>query len=309
MKAWKRWRRALGLEPAVFRLQYWAFRSAATAVRALGPEHGMRLLRGLGGLACSLDRRHRRIGEENLRAAYHDTLSPSGRRRIVRGVYRHFAGVIADLLFADRHFTLDTFDRIARFEGMDRIERALARGKGLILVGAHLGNWEIGGLAMTLLDYPLVSVARPQDNPLLDEYLNRVRRSQGQEILEKRGAVRGVLEALRSNKMLAVLIDQDARDEGMFVDFFGRPASTIPTAATLAIRTGAAVIPFNPYRLGDTYRYSIEFGEPIVADPAADRDSETRRILVEATRQIEVYVRRHPDQWLWIHRRWKTQPA
>lgn len=309
MKAWKRWRRAIGLEPAVFRLQYGAFRFAATAIRSLGPENGMRLLRGLGSLACLLDRRHRAIGEANLKAAYGDALSPAARTRIIRGVYRHFAGVIADLLFADRHFTLDTFDRIARFEGMDRIERALARGKGLIMVGAHLGNWEIGGIAMTLLNYPLVSVARPQDNPLLDEYLNRVRRSQGQEILQKRGAVRGVLEALRSNKMLAVLIDQDARDEGMFVDFFGRPASTIPTAATLAVRTGATVLPFNPYRIGDTYRYSIEFGEPIIADSAADRDVETRRVLVEATRQLEGFVREHPDQWLWIHRRWKTRPA
>ena len=130
----------------------------------------------------------------------------------------------------------------------------------------------------------------------------------GQNIVMKHGAVRGLLRVLRKGGVAAIQVDQDARGHGVFVPYFGAPASTVPTPAQLAFRTGAAIIPAFSLRTGPGFRYRLWFEEPIVADKDADGDEETIRIMTELNRRLEMAVRQDPAQWLWLHRRWKSTP-
>ncbi len=188
------------------------------------------------------------------------------------------------------------------YEGFAHYAEAKRRGKGVLFATGHLGAWELSHYAHALLAEPMDVVVRPLDNPLLDRFVKRRREACGNRILGKKDLLRDVVRSLRENRAVGILLDQDAGLDGVFVDFFGRPASSNATFAKLAHRTGAAVIPgfavWEPARS----RYVLRF------DPIVEMTGDLLRDTQAVQLAIEKAVRRNPGQWLWIHRRWKTRP-
>ena len=192
-------------------------------------------------------------------------------------------------------------------EGLDRARDALAKGRGLLVFSAHFGQWEAGIAAMRRLDVPLSVIVRPLDNPALDRRMTQLRHQAGVSVIRKRSAMRESLRALGNGHGVIMLIDQDARDAGVFVPFFGRPASTTPALALLAIRTGAPILPVAT-RLGADGTIAVHVEPEIEIRPTDDRDADVRRVTAACTAAVERWVRGTPEQWLWMHRRWKSQP-
>lgn len=237
----------------------------------------------------------RRVGLRNLELA---GLAPS----TLDGMY----GSIERLIRTFGEFPLmnrQNISRWIRYQGFEHFEEAKRRGRGVLFATAHLGNWELSAYAHALMAEPMSIVVRPLDNPLLDEFVKRRRAASGNRVLGKKDFLRGVIESLRSNQAVGILIDQDAGTSGVFVDFFGRKASVDAGFARLAHRTGAAVIPGYALWSAVEQRFILHF-EPIVemtGDVAVD-SQQLHSIL-------ERMIRQYPDQWLWVHRRWKTRPA
>lgn len=291
------WRHAI--ESATFAVLLAAGRSLPRAyLRALGAA--------AGALAYHLDARHRAIGRGNLRAAYPD-LDSRQAGRILRRCWRHFGEVLFDTLaFPQLHRA--SLPEVVRIEGLEHASQAWAARRGVILFSAHYGHWELAALVQGRLGFRLNLITRPLDNPRLERMLARLRTLSGNSVVHKRRAVREMVKALRDGEGVALLIDQDARDDGVFVPFFGRLASTTPTLAALALRTGAVVLPvFCVAQGGGAYR--MIYQPPIPADPTGDRSEDIRRITAACTSTIEQWVRLHPEQWLWMHRRWKSKPT
>jgi KDO2-lipid IV(A) lauroyltransferase len=178
----------------------------------------------------------------------------------------------------------------------------------MVLVTAHIGNWELSGLAHGWLFGPIGVVARPLDNPALDRRLNAFREAGGNAVISKFEALREVLRRLRDGGAVGILLDQNVQEQdGIFVEFFGRPAATTTVAAALAVKAGCALL-LGHTELRPDGRYRLAYDPPLRWSPSGDRDADVRRLTQVLTRHIEAWVRAAPEQWLWIHRRWKTQP-
>jgi KDO2-lipid IV(A) lauroyltransferase len=227
--------------------------------------------------------------------------------RIVRGVFRHFGRLLMELLRVSR-LPHDRLRAMCVFDGLERVAQALAHGRGALFVTGHFGFWELHALAHALACAPIAVVARPLDNPLLHDLLEQVRTSTGNQVIYRRGGLRRILRALQQNSGVAMLIDQHIQaPDGVMVDFFGRPASTTSAVAVLAHRTGAAVIPVFTLPLPDG-RYRMVYEHPV--DPPADESHEAIRAFTQrCTDVLEMYVRKYPECWLWMHRRWRTPEA
>jgi KDO2-lipid IV(A) lauroyltransferase len=186
------------------------------------------------------------------------------------------------------------------------MEEALSRGRGVILSIGHLGNWELAGMYLCDRFQTLNSVYRPLDYPPLDRLVLRIRNAAGMTMVPRDRALPHVIRVLKRKGVAALLTDQDAKGDGVFVDFFGRPASTLPTPAALSTRFGTPIVPVNIYREGARLR--IEFDPPIWPEAYAAEADPQRAITQEVVKRLEGFIRLHPEQWFWLHRRWKTQP-
>jgi KDO2-lipid IV(A) lauroyltransferase len=268
------------------------------ALRALGAAAGR--------VAGVVDRRHTRVAVHNLCFAFGNGMDEKRARALALRSWAHFGRITFETLAFPR-FGPSSIGSLVRYEGLDHIRKAYASGRGVLLFSAHYGHWELIALMQGHLGMPLALVARPLDNPRLERMLARLRGSSGNRIIHKRSAVREMLRALTRGEGVAFVPDQDARADGIFVPFFGHAASTTPTLALLALRTGAAVVPtFSVPAPDGTWRVTYEPEVPI--EPTADREEDVRRITAACTAIIERWVRRHPELWLWMHRRWKTRP-
>jgi Kdo2-lipid IVA lauroyltransferase/acyltransferase len=289
-------------------MEYLPVRAATALLRLLPRAWGLALGRRLGTLAWALDRRHRRISQDNLEAAFGETMPPAVRRRVTRRVFEHFGMVAADCLMMTR-LTPRDLDRLIEYEGVEHIRKAFLKGKGVFVVSGHFGNWEMVALMQGWLGYPMALVNRPLDNPRLDRLLQKGRRHSGNEVIAKRHAVREILRTLKHGWCVALVIDQDARGGGdpVFVDFFGRPAATTPSLALLALKTGAPIVPVFGVPLPGG-RYRITYLPEVAIPSTGDRQGDVVAITQACTTLIEEQVRRHPELWLWLHRRWKRSP-
>jgi KDO2-lipid IV(A) lauroyltransferase len=262
---------------------------------------------GLGRLFYLLDDRHRRIARRNLALAFPEK-DPREREQIVRLAFRHLGRVAAEVFFIPRLGERNV-QRHVFFEGMENFRRAQEKGRGVIFLTAHFGNWEWMAAAFPLFSqHPCHVVFRPLDSPFLDRMVERVRTSTGNGTIPKQKAMGQILRLLKEGKTVGILLDQNmAWQEGVFVDFFGELACTNTGVALLALKTGAAVLPvFNIREEDGRYRAVIEPEVPLIR--TGDKKSDVLQNTQLFTRIIEGYIRNHPNQWLWVHQRWKTRP-
>ena len=241
----------------------------------------------------------RRVALQNLALALPDR----DRKNTTDGVFRSLARVLL-ALSRFPHINAATIHEWIRCEGGEHYAEAKRRGKGVLFATAHLGNWELSAFAHAFITEPMNVVVRPLDNPLLDRFIEARRQMSGNRVIEKKAGARAILKALARNEAVGILIDQNvALDEGVFVPFFGRPACAGTAFARIAHRSGAAVLPGYAVWSELEQRHILRF-EPIV-EMTGDSVVDTARIHAI----LERAVKQNPDQWLWIHRRWKTQPA
>ena len=255
-----------------------------------------------------LDARHRTVGLENLRHAFGDEYTEAERERIVRGVYEHFCMMLMEILHIPRKLHPTTWrDRITLLGHEPVLDRLLTGGPVIMLTG-HFGNWEMAGYLFGVFGFPPNSVARTLDNPYLDRYLRRFRERTGQALIPKNGGYDQMLGVLRSGGVLSFLADQDAGQRGMYVDFFGRPASTHKAIALLAIEHRAPVVVGYARRIGPGFRYEVGCDAIIEPDEWTGTADDARLLTQRYTSALEAIIRRSPEQYLWLHRRWKHQP-
>jgi KDO2-lipid IV(A) lauroyltransferase len=290
--------------------RYAAEARAAAAVQALvrplPRRWALALGRSLGRLVADLDPRHVRIAAENLRRAF-PHWDEARRLRTARAVYAHFGQTLVDILWMDGQPRERLLGLVVE-EGRETVERIHARGRGTVYVTAHFGNWEFYGLAWGWMGHPIGVVARPLDNPALDARLNAFRTRSGNTVISKRRALPDILRILRAGGGVAILVDQNVQEQdGIFVEFFGRPAATTTVAAALAVKTGCAVLPVHCEALPDG-GYRFVYGPELEWTASGNRQADIAQLTQAMTTAIEGWVRERPEQWLWMHRRWKTQP-
>jgi KDO2-lipid IV(A) lauroyltransferase len=264
------------------------------------------LVNVLGDLWYSLDRRHREIALRNLAFAYGDSLSATERQRLAREVFRHFVR----FAFESVELLVAPFAHIKKkvvIVGEEFFQEALTQGRGAIIITAHAGNWEYGMFGFGLHCGAAAAVGREPDQPWLRPLLHRLRTRGGNWWIGKRQALKEILTHLRQNRMVGIVMDQNtASEEGLLVDFFGKPARTTPVAAILARRRGVPVLPGFMRRLPDG-RHLVLFLPPIPLRKTGDVEADILHHLTQQSLALEAWVRRHPEQWLWFHRRWKNQ--
>lgn len=294
--------------PAVDYLVYLAVRLVVGVCQALSVEQSYRFADLLAAVLYRVDKRHRDVGLENLRLAFGDAYDDAGRDAIVRGVYRHFCRMLMEMLHIPRKLHPTTWrDRIA-LVGQGPLVDRLLKGGPLIMLTGHFGNWEMAGYLFGVFGFPPHSVARTLDNPHLDRFLRSFRERTGQKMIPKKGGYDRVLEVLRGGGVLAFLADQDAGERGLFVDFFGRPASTHKSIAILALEHRAPVAVGYARRVGPGFRYEVGCHAIIEPEEFAGTADDARLLTQRYTAALESIIRRDPEQYLWLHRRWKHQP-
>lgn len=297
-------KRPLALEYLV----YLIVRLLVMVIQALSIEQSYAFADALARLMYRVDRRHRAVALENLRLAFSDHYDELARDRIVRGVYRHFCRMIVEMFHIPRKMHLTTWRNRIELSGHSAaIERLLAGGPVIMLTG-HFGNWEMAGYLFGVFGFETHAVARTLDNPFLDRYLRRFRERTGQKLIDKNTGYEQMLDVLRRGEVLSFIADQDAGPRGLFVDFFGRPASTHKAIALLAIEYNAPILVGGAHRIGPGFRYEVRTEDVIDPSDWADRPDAVRYITQRFSSSLERLIRQAPEQYLWLHRRWKHQP-
>ena len=261
------------------------------------------------GVACfHLLRRLRRVGSRNLELAYPHR-DARWRTVTLRTLYRNLGLQLAEFCLMSR-YSAETASRFIGYRGLEHYLRARSLGKGVLVLTGHLGAWELSSFYHSLVGYPMGLVIRPLDNPLVDRFVNRIRCLHGNRVISKDDFARGLISAMRAGETVGILMDTNMTPpQGVFVPFFGVPACTAAGLARIALKTGAAVVP--GFLLWDeaTQQYRLEFGAALGLVQTGQQEHDILANTAAFTSTIEGYVRRHPDQWLWPHRRWKTRPA
>jgi KDO2-lipid IV(A) lauroyltransferase len=264
-----------------------------------------RIFTGFARLFYWAGSRQRMIALHNLRSAFPEKTDDEI-LGIARGVYRTMGAVAAEF-FDIPKLDADTIGRIVETQGVENGEKALAKGRGALIFSAHFGNWELEAVALSLVLRPAVVIYRALDNPVLESLVLKVRSFSGNRPLRKENAMLTMLRTLKKNGIVGILIDQNVDwYEGVFVDYFGRPAATTTGLALLALHSGAPVLPAYLVRIAEG-RYRLVIEPEIEVVDTGNRDADVRINTQRFTKVIEDVVRRYPDQWLWVHQRWKTK--
>jgi KDO2-lipid IV(A) lauroyltransferase len=283
------------------RIEYLAVRALAALVHPVSMARARAWGAAIGRLAYRVDARHRRVALANLARAF-PTRPEGERREIARGVFAHFGSVIAELLKVST-MKPDELLALVETEGDEHCWNALAAGRGILCFTGHFGYWEVQAIASAARFVPISVLARRLDNPYLHTMLEDIRTMTGNQVIYRHGAIRRILRELAANRAVAMLIDQHLQRDAIMVEFFRRPAATTSALAVLALRTGAVVLPVFALPLPGG-RYKLVYEHPV--DPPSEESPDAiREFTQRCTDVLEMYVRKHPDLWLWMHRRWR----
>jgi KDO2-lipid IV(A) lauroyltransferase len=288
---------------------YLVVRFGVCLIQMLSWNLARKCANGLAWLVYHIDKRHRRVALENLRQAYPGKYSEPELDRMVREVYRHFCTLLTEIVLVPRKLHVCNHKDHVQLVNSDAMVNALLSQRPLLIVTGHFGNWELAGYFLGLCGFTTYAVARPLDNTYLDNFLRRFREHTGQKILAKKGDFDQMTEVLATGGVMATLGDQDAGKRGLFVDFFGRPASTHKAIALMALEFQVPVIVSVAYRVGHPLRYNVVTGDMILPEEYADRPDAVQAMTQRFTASLEQLVRLAPEQYFWLHNRWKHQPA
>ena len=262
---------------------------------------------GISQVVYLLHFRLRQVGMRNLAMVFPEK-SEAERARILRGVFASLGRQLAELCQFPK-YTPENIDEVVTYDGLENYERAYARRKGVLFLTAHFGGWELSAFAHSLHGHWLHIVMRPMDNQYLDRWLQNYRTMHGNKTVAKDDFVRGLLAAMKAGETVGILMDTNMTPpQGIFVDFFGIPACTASGLARIALRTDAAVVPGFTIWDPALRKYRLRFDPALELIRSGDLEADIAANTQLFTRVIEDYVRNYPDQWLWVHRRWKTRP-
>ncbi|HTZ84483.1 MAG TPA: lysophospholipid acyltransferase family protein [Candidatus Acidoferrales bacterium] len=251
--------------------------------------------------------RLRQVGMRNLAMALPETTIKE-RKRILRGVFTSLGRQLAELCQFPR-YTPENIDEVVVYDGLENYEHAYARGKGVLFLTAHFGGWELSAFAHSLHGHWLHVVMRPMDNPYLNRMIEHYRTMHGNKTVNKDDFVRGLLAAMKAGETVGILMDTNMTPpQGVFVDFLGIQACSASGLARIALRTDAAVVPGFTIWDGSLGKYRLRFDPAVPLVRTGDLEKDIVANTQVFTKIIEEYVRKYPDQWLWVHRRWKTRP-
>ena len=287
-------------------LEYCVARASLGFFSRLPLSWALSLGRAAGKLGL-LSSKLRRTGRRNLELAFPE-LSSNEREKLLRATFENLGRNLG--VFS--HFKTEPtqgWSRLINSNGLEQLSAARERGRGMILFTGHVGAWELSSFGLSLFDQPLRFLVRRIDNPKVERLIDQYRTCRGNRTIDKQFAAREMLQTLQSGGTLGILVDLNTLDrEAVFVDYFGVKAATTFIVAKLALRTGAEVFPvFAPW--DETQKkFRLEVGAPLLVERTEDEAADTVRLTQAMTSVVESYVRRYPDQWLWIHRRWKTRP-
>jgi KDO2-lipid IV(A) lauroyltransferase len=288
-------------------MAYLVVRLVIGFIELLSYEAGCSVASSLGWLLYHVNRRHRNVAIDNVRHAYPNA-SPQAVDRLVRKMYRHFCTLLIDIVHARRKLSPTNWRRHILFD-----ESSLAHyawdDRAYLIVTGHFGNWEISNYMSGLLGYITYAIARPLDNPYLEKFLKRFRQKTGQQLLSKKGELDRMHEVLQEGRVLGAMVDQDAGPRGVFVNFFGRPASTHKSIALLALEHRTPIGVVGLYKIGPGMLYQGVYGDLIYPEEFIGRPDAVQAITQRFTTALEEIIRLAPEQYFWLHRRWKHQPA
>ena len=262
---------------------------------------------GVGAVAYRLLGRLRKTGLRNLELAFPEK-SAAERKRILWRLYRNLGLLLGEFCQMPK-YTRENTRAFLRYEGLEHYLAARERGRGVLIVTGHLGAWELSSYYHSLMGYPMSIVIRRLDNAKVDSLVNKIRCLHGNRVLHKDDFARGLLAAMRHGETVGILMDTNMTPpQGVFVPFFGRPACTASGLARVALKTRAAVLPgFMVWEEAER-KYVLRFGEEIPLVVTGNDEADAIANTARFTAVIEEFVRRYPEQWLWVHRRWKTRP-
>lgn len=290
-----------------FRLEYTPVWLLASGMRWLPRPLVRAACIALAFLIYAVHRRLREVGMRNLDLAF-PARSRKEKKKILRGVFISLGRQLAEFTLFPR-YTKDNVSRTVVYEGFQNFAEAQARGKGVVLLTAHLGGWEISSFAHSLYGHPMNIVVRPLDNPLIDAMVDHYRTLHGNRTFSKQDYARGLLKSLKNGEVIGILMDTNMTPpQGAFVDFFGVPACTATGIARVALHTDAAVVPGFCVWDKALGKYKIRFEPAIKLVRTGNDEVDAVANTARFTKEIERYVISYPDQWLWVHRRWKTRP-
>ncbi len=287
------------------RIEYIVLYVIMVSIQHATLKSAIRAAERLGDFVFFVLRTRRKVVYDNLTLAFPEK-SEEEKLKIARRAYRNFAKMIFEYC---RFPVLTREDvlSVVTIEGEGEIKKALDGGKGAVMVAGHFGNWELMGAALALKGYPVCFLVGEQHNRLVDNRMNEFREMMGIKIIHRGVAVRGVLKALRDNMFVALLSDQDAGKDGVFVDFFGRQSSTHQGAAVFALKTGAPIITGVPIRYNG-YKHRVVMGVIRTDQYSGVTDENVKELTQAYTSFLEQQIRNHPDHWFWMHKRWKSHP-
>jgi len=289
------------------RVEYWCLRLIVAAMGALPRPLARAAGAALGWMVYLLLGRLRRVGRRNLEMAFPEK-SEAERAKILREMYRSLGWQLAEFCRMPR-YTAESAGKLIRYEGLENYLAACAKGKGVFVLTGHLGAWELSSFYHSLAGYPMSMVIRRLDNPLVDAYVNRIRSLHGNRVIHKDDFARGLLTAMQQGETVGILMDTNMTPpQGVFVPFFGVQACTASGLARVALRSDATVLPGFLVWESSEQRYVLHFGPELELIRGSDAAENIVANTALFTATIESYVRRYPDQWLWVHRRWKTRP-
>jgi Kdo2-lipid IVA lauroyltransferase/acyltransferase len=287
---------------------YLLVRLVVCVVQALSLSAARRTGAFLAWLAYHIDRRHREVARENLQHAFPGRYTETELRQMVQATYRHFCTVLIEIIQLPRKLHVNNWRYHLNANNGKALVECLLSGRPLLIVTGHFGNWEMAGYVLGLLGFTTHAIARPLDNPYLDAFLRRFREKTGQKILAKHGDFEQMQALLDRGGVLATLADQDAGRRGLFVDFFGRPASTHKAIALLALEHRVPMAVTGTYKVSQPMNYELVTEDIIFPEDYDGAADAVRQITQRFTSALERLVRRAPEQYFWLHRRWKHQP-